>query len=83
MEELNLARCRRISDEAVFHIASLRGLRKLGLAETSVGAKGLSLLPVLTSLKSLDLGGCPVTDADLLSFQVSSSDNVSLNTMPS
>jgi hypothetical protein len=43
MEELNLARCRRISDEAVFHIASLRGLRKLGLAETSVGAKGLSL----------------------------------------
>lgn len=71
MEELDLSRCRRISDEAVFHIASLKGLRKLGLAETTVGAKGLSMLPALTSLVSLDLGGCPVTDANLLSFQVS------------
>lgn len=69
MEELNLARCRRISDEAVFHITSWKGLRKLGLAETSVGPRGLSLLSALTTLVSLDLGGCPVTDANLLSFQ--------------
>jgi len=76
MEELDLARCRRISDEAVFHITSFKGLRKLGLAETSVGAKGLSLLSALTTLESLDLGGCPVTDANLLSFQVSSYNNL-------
>lgn len=73
MEELDLSRCRRISDEAVFHIASLKGLRKLGLAETTVGAKGLSMLPALTSLVSLDVGGCPVTDANLLSFQAMTS----------
>jgi hypothetical protein len=71
MEELDLARCKRISDEAVFHIMSLRGLKKLGLAETGVGAKGMSLLPVLSSLTYLDLGGCPVTDEHLIAFQVS------------
>ena len=71
MEELDLARCKRISDEAVFHIMSLRGLKKLGLAETGVGAKGISLLPVLSSLTYLDLGGCPVTDEHLIAFQVS------------
>lgn len=70
MEELDLARCRRISDEAVFHIVSLRGLKKLGLAETSVGVKGISLLPVLSSLTHLDLGGCPITDEHLIAFQV-------------
>lgn len=79
MEELDLARCRRISDETVFHIASLKGLRKLGLAETSVGAKGLSPLSGLTKLVSLDLGGCPVTDADLFSFQVNSPNNILLD----
>lgn len=71
MQELDLARCKRISDEAVFHIMSLRGLKKLGLAETGVGAKGISLLPVLSSLTYLDLGGCPVTDEHLIAFQVS------------
>ena len=53
MEELDLARCKRISDEAVSHIISLRGLKKLGLAETGVGATGMSLLPVLSSLHTV------------------------------
>lgn len=52
------------------HIVSLTQLKKLGLAETGVGTKGLAMLPVLTALNYLDLGGCPVTDAHLSSLQV-------------
>lgn len=69
MEELDLARCRKISDDAVPHILSFKMLRKLGLAETGLTTKGLLLLPGLSRLVLLDLGGCPVTDADLISFQ--------------
>jgi hypothetical protein len=53
----------------VCHIVSLTQLKKLGLAETGIGTKGLAMLPVLTALNYLDLGGCPVTDAHLYSLQ--------------
>ena len=71
MEDLDFARCKKVSDEGVYHIVSLARLKKLGLAETSVGEKGISRLSFLTSLTSLDLGGCPLTDLHLHSLQVS------------
>jgi internalin A len=65
LAELRLHSSRRITDDALPHLAGLSRLRLLNLADTSVTGSEFSSLRELMQLSDLDLHGCPVTDDGL------------------
>lgn len=52
----------------MFYIVLLKGLRKFGLVEISVGVKGFLFLLGFIKFVFFDLGGCLVIDVDLFFF---------------
>eukprot|EP00042_Codosiga_hollandica_P053682 m.708749 g.708749 ORF g.708749 m.708749 type:complete len:788 (-) comp58748_c0_seq4:73-2436(-) len=61
---LSLNGCSQVSDASLRHIGKLTGLQSLGLAESQI--RDLSSLANLTNLRSLNICGTAVTDAELV-----------------
>lgn len=55
-----------ISDDALYHIGQMKGLKALFLQQTRIKGSGLIYLQNLASLEVLDLSGTEVDDAGLL-----------------
>lgn len=70
LKELDLSRCKKISDAGLKHIVTIESLEKLHLSETELSDNGVMLISSLTNLSFLDLGGILVTDKSLQSLQV-------------
>lgn len=71
MKELDISRCSKITDAGLEHILSISNLERLCISETRVTSKGIIRLSSLVNLRSLDLGGLPVTDQAIDSLKVS------------
>eukprot|EP00850_Spirogloea_muscicola_P020502 SM000218S06598 [mRNA] locus=s218:1456:11056:- [translate_table: standard] len=69
LEKLTVARCAKVGSKALDHILNLPRLSWLSLAETSVKDAALPSLASLTRLSHLDLGGLPVSDNTIVSFE--------------
>jgi hypothetical protein len=65
LEELNLNRCKGITDAGLTHLRRLPRLKRLRLNDAGVGDEALARLAELPSLEGLWLVRCPVTDAGL------------------
>jgi hypothetical protein len=70
LKELDLSRCKKISDAGIKHIVTIESLEKLHLSETELTDNGVMLISSLTNLSFLDLGGILMTDKTLQSLQV-------------
>lgn len=70
LKELDLSRCKKISDAGIKHIVTIESLEKLHLSETELTDNGVMLISSLTNLSFLDLGGILMTDKSLQSLQV-------------
>ncbi|GEM_PF-2948397 len=62
---LNLMSCRKITDDALAHVASLKKLTSLTVSHTKITDAGLEHVSRLTSLKGLQIEGTSVTDAGI------------------
>ncbi|XP_020269210.1 uncharacterized protein LOC109844543 isoform X3 [Asparagus officinalis] len=69
LKELDLSRCSKVTDAGIKHVLSIPSLEKLFASETGMSAEGVKALSYFTSLRTLDLGGIPVTDKALGSLQ--------------
>lgn len=70
LKELDMSRCKKISDAGIKHIVTIESLEKLHLSETELTDNGVMLISSLTNLSFLDLGGILMTDKSLQSLQV-------------
>jgi hypothetical protein len=70
LKDLDLSRCKKISDAGIKHIVTIESLEKLHLSETELTNNGVMLISSLTNLSFLDLGGILMTDKSLQSLQV-------------
>ena len=70
LEQLDLSRCRRISDQGLAELVGLAALESLNLSEArEISDQGLAHLSHRESLKELDLSHTLITDTGLTSLK--------------
>lgn len=66
LETLQMEKCKKITDQGILLLVTLRNMTFLNLSETKLTNRGLQILKQFPQLTSLSIGGCDISESEIL-----------------